>query len=699
MADIDFGDLAKPVSEKPKNIDFGDLAKPVQAAPSDEIAPQKGSTPESRKTTVEAPSSWGEKALGAAQTAYGAITAPIVAGARVLGGKAGEEWAGRQFEGPSTPGSRQVQENIGTAAESSGLNKLGAAFPALMGLHAPRFAPGIGEYAGAQAGRVAAPLGNAARAASGIASDFRGAQIKPAQAAAESLKTQAPGYRVQAAAEARPVLQGVAQEAEQAAAVQEAAGQHSEIAAREHAQRLEQTRQKINEVLDMPQKNSQGEPILSHADNGELTRQAGLAAAQAWRDTRASGGAVSFPKAEAEAAAKEAAGQYVATPDIRADLQSVMKEAEGIPGLQTEIKGYLSALGGKNEIATPQAPGVPGIQHTFSPNAPPPAVAAQPKTFSQLVLVSRFLHDVVNSGNFQGFSAIGQRTALNTANKLDAALEAHTPAYAAAKEEWAANSKPLADMNTKYGKVLEATAGDSREPVVAAQDLPKRLFAEKEGIEIYRRLLAGKDPTPEALAEAEKTTNRLVENWVLAKVPESGAAAAKQIAPGSQLASTLQAVPKVAESLKTRFDTRAALEASSERLAKQADAARASGEKALTASQKQAEATRLISTRIKTDLDNVDILAARPDATSQTEAINGCLSILERERRAGLITPEKYRAAETLISKANIAEEQAITAEQHVKELQERTKRARRIVFGIAGGIAGVGEAKRIFGL
>jgi len=165
------------------------------------------------------------------------------------------------------------------------------------------------------------------------------------------------------------------------------------------------------------------------------------------------------------------------------------------------------------------------------------------------------------------------------------------------------------------------------------------------------------------------------------------------------LASTLQAVPKVAESLKTRFDTRAALEASSERLAKQADAARASGEKALTASQKQAEATRLISTRIKTDLDNVDILAARPDATSQTEAINGCLSILERERRAGLITPEKYRAAETLISKANIAEEQAITAEQHVKELQERTKRARRIVFGIAGGIAGVGEAKRIFGL
>lgn len=602
---------------------------------------EKGSTPESRKTTPEPPESIGQELYGAGEAALNAgasaITAPIGALAEGIAGGRNpvSEQMARMSLPPTTPAGQRYAGNIGNLMRESGIAGLA---PEMAGVtNAARMA--------AQDLPRIPPLPPSVR---DIGSDLTGSRVAPARAAA--------------AAEARPLLQGVSEEARQRAAVEEAAGTHEMNAATARAQRLDQLVQRIDQRVSAPAKNSLGEDVPNLHDTGADLRTVAQGAAEAWRDKRASGGAIAFPKAEAEAAAKEASGQYVQVGGIESDLKTLLNEAKGIPHLENEISGYLSAItGGKSKEPAVAPPTMPGAQHTFVPNVKPKMVTV-PQPFKNLVLVSRFGHDVVNSGNFMGFSAIGQRAAYNMVKKLDAELEKFAPAYAEAKAQWAADSKPLADMNTRFGKVIEGTEGESSLARVSTQDLPGRILGKREGIEVLQKLLGNDE-------KSNATVDKWVENWILKDVQgETGKGALNKIQ-APQREATLSAVPELAAKLKTRFETKSALEESSARLAKQADQARKRGELAASSAQKQAESTRQIASRIDQDLKNIDDLMKYPDKKNQQAAIDGSLAVLARERNAGMISAEKYKAAGDLISRANTLEARAARAQRIAKRI------------------------------
>lgn len=464
---------------------------------------------------------------------------------------------------------------------------------------------------------------------------------------------------------------------ESARASVEGAAAQSETLARteaQHARNMDRVRAHLDDHLAQPRSNSAGESVPNLDQQGNTLRTSMKAAYDSAKEARKTAADIEFQQAKAAAAEKEATGARVDTGDIEKQLQSMKLEAKGIPDLEANIDHMLTSIRGRAAPAV-EPPGL--IAGKYKQAAPPPPARSPGKSFDQLELARRYLNDIAFSGNLEGYPALVRTRARDIAGKLDNAMQQFVPEFGSYKANYAKASEPLHSLDTRLGKAISGAEGGLHGDAyakVAAQDLPARMFAKKEGIDLVVDALAGgKTATAEARSAAAKQVDTMVENWILENTKAmTGAEAGKHLA-APQVGATMSAVPKVAERLATRFESRAALEQNSANL-------KTSAEKASKASADLSEN----STKMRQDLENSDILSRQPDAASKQDALKGYLQVLARARSAGLVTPEKYKATLDLVSRANT--------------LEERTARARGIAKKIAGGGVAVFLGKEYFG-
>ena len=638
------------------------------ASLADQVPRPIGATPESAKNTPEAPEPLEDKIGGmyqaARRTVYG-IPIGFAAGladAVHANGIRDSLDRGLQNAAPLGQAGQRYMGNIqdflrdskieGMAPEFGTVGRLGEAVkldaPMLAGQARRVAAPALeaagnatSKAADAAAGRVAPVLrapGAGMDMARGAISDIRGTQIPPARQAAANAAREA----IEGAAEQKTGIAGA-----------EAA----------RAKTLDAIRARLDQHL------SQRTEVPNLDEQGSTLSSAMKASYEAAKKARQAAADSEFGTARQAAQAKEATGARIDTSAIQSELEKMKADANGIPDLEAGINRMSSAISGRapKPEAPVQAPNISGKYKAALPPSPPvePELG---KTFSQLELSRRYFSDIAYSGALEGYPAIIRNRAREISNMLDKKMQEFVPEFKQYKENYAKNSDPLHSLDTRFGKAITSTEGGLKADAyskVAPQDLPNRLFSKKEGIDlVVDALSGGKNAAPEARAAAEAQVSHMVENWILSDTKElSGEkAVAKLRAP--QMEAALSAVPKVAQRLTSKFESRAALEARSTQLA--ADAKAAQG--------RAAQATEAAN-KMKTDIEMADTLNAMPDASSKEKAFQGYMNALARERSAGLIDPAKYKATMELVSRANT--------------LAERTRLARKI----AGRIAGLGTA------
>ena len=391
---------------------------------------------------------------------------------------------------------------------------------------------------------------------------------------------------------------------------------------------------------------------------GTTVRDAYSGAMDSAKAARAEAADVQFSHARDVAAQKEAAGARIDTAAIEAGVTNLMKQAEGIPGLENGLKNILGAVKG----APPAAPTAPGIWLTpgVAPSVPP---ATKGKTFEQLEFARRYLNDVAFSADLEGFPAILRRQARDVAVKLDEAMQAFVPEFKTYKDNYEKLSEPLESLGTRFGKALSSTEGGMSENAynkVADADLPNRLFAKKDGVELMIDALSGgKSGDKAARAEATKQVNHMVENWIVETTRAKGPAGALARIAAPEMQGTLSAVPEVAAKLGTKFGQAAGVE-------------RAAGQVGKTISSLGERGAKM-----KTDLDMAEAMGDTADA------YNAYVKSLNTGRRAGIIPKQQYDAAIKLVERANTLEEKTATIQRLMK----------RIVYG--GALIGTGAEVR----
>jgi hypothetical protein len=364
-----------------------------------------------------------------------------------------------------------------------------------------------------------------------------------------------------------------------------------------------------------------------------------------------------------EAASKrEAAGERVDVSGVENSLNKMIDLADGIPKLKGELSGMLSSVKGSpaaeaeaSKIILP--PGVP---------RPPVPTAPKGKTFEQLELTRRYLNDIAYSSDMEGYSAIIRGEARTAAKAVDEAMQKFVPEFKTYKDTYRTMSEPLESLGTRFGKAISSTEGGMTESAyskVAGADLPGRLFAKKDGVELMIDALAGgKNAPAEARAAAAKQVDKMVENWIVESTRTKGpSGAVKQLAAPS-MQGTLSAAPGASARLSQRFGEAAKQEATSESLGKTISGLGDRGSK------------------MRTDIQMADELAAQPGAASQQKAYDAYVNALKTGRRAGIVPKQQYEAALSLIDRAATVTEKSAIA----KRLLGR--------IAIVGGLAATGH-------
>lgn len=359
-----------------------------------------------------------------------------------------------------------------------------------------------------------------------------------------------------------------------------------------------------------------------------------------------------IPQAIEEAKKKEATGARVDVSSAVAPLQELMVLAKDTP-LEDKLRGLISAVEGAGKKPVESSiVGVGGKPLTM------PIEKPKPKTFEQLELTARFLKDIGYSSPLEGYGNVIRKAAVKASKELDIALEKFSPKYGTAKSTYAKMSEPLESMNTRLGRAIHGTEGGIKEEAyakVSAQDLPAKIFSKKEGIGLLVDALAGgKGASAEARAQASKQVDGMVENWLLESLrgAKSGEAAlAKMNEP--TMKATLTAVPKVAEKVKSRFETIAGHEKTS-----------ASLEKHAVEAQKRLEVKMGKIQAITKDIETGDRLSSMPDAISKRQALPAYMNALNRGLYAGTITNKQMDIVQGLISRANTLEEKTRIAKK-----------------------------------
>ena len=572
----------------------------------------------------------------------GGLVGPVVgAGRELLTGDFGKGTAERTAQqvqqampnpAASNPNAQKELQSLGKALDKTGLGKLAGI--------GPSEAMALGSLVGPVAGQVGR---NARSAAVETGLD----QIPvPEVSIPDPIKnvvgtifgSQIPGAKKEAIqAVKKAVGEAAAKSGAEGSTATGRAGKLAETQA-ELAKRAEATRSVPPGVQDL---GGQG---------GAIRQQVEAQKESAWQ-ARASMANQEFPKAKAIAAAKEATGQMVDTSKAEAALSTLTKKAEGIPGLETDLNKFLSAIRG---------PAAAEPKPQWSPvSITQPAKTASGKTFDQLEITRRYLNDVANSGPFEGYGSIVKRAAAEAAAEIDTAMQKFVPEFKAYKDRYAAMSQPMNFINTRLGKALLGTEGGLQGDAfakVAPQDLPGKLFAKRDGQSMLVEILAGgPDAAPAAKVAAAQKVNQMVENWILETTRPKSAAGALEHMQQPQMTATMAGSP-VKEALEKKFGSAARMETQ----AKEAgDLAKGLGEKGKAAT-KVAEDMRL---KIKT----ADLKAAQPGKSSQEEAFRGYKSALESAWKDGAIPEPQYKAALALFDRAATLEEQTKSAQRIAK--------------------------------
>lgn len=201
-------------------------------------------------------------------------------------------------------------------------------------------------------------------------------------------------------------------------------------------------------------------------------------------------------KGEAFSAAKtkEQAGDRIANTNsyqnLKKEIENMIKDPDtglvGVPGSTgTKIGELRNILKG---TAVDEATGV---------------VVSNDLSFQGMERLRRQLSDRAYGFPETGFDAIGQQEAGAFAKKIAAAMEEFSPGYKKFLDQYKKDSEPLQIFKTKVGKVFEEQLpGATGYAKVASQDIPKKVFANRESYQGLVEALGGNQQL--AQAEARK---------------------------------------------------------------------------------------------------------------------------------------------------------------------------------------------------
>ena len=380
-----------------------------------------------------------------------------------------------------------------------------------------------------------------------------------------------------------------------------------------------------------------------------------------------------FNQVKADAAAKEATGARVNTQGAEEALKAFSKEAEGIPELRDQATKMLSAIRGKPAVAAPKVTGNQpwiGVGETV---APEPAG----KTFEQLELTRRYLNDIAYSGDMEGYSAIVKGKARDTAHAIDSAMQEFLPSFGEYKTTYRTMSEPLDSLNTRLGKALSGTEGGlqgTEYSKIAKADLPNKLFAKKEGIDLLTDAIAGgKNAPAEARAAAKLKVNGMVEDWIAESVRQKTSKAASNFVAAPKMQSALDG--RVPPSIENMIARKGQLEGRVESFGSKAKGLEAEAETKIKTAQ----------TRFTDKIAKGDYLAQHP--AFQADAYAEYRSALTTAGSAKLIPETQFKAALKLLNDAATMEEKTETARRLVKKMG---------LYG-AGTVGAAYEGTRLF--
>jgi hypothetical protein len=591
-------------------------------------------------------SSIGKKLLGAGDAALtvgtGIASAIPRAVSSIYGGDISDKVGDMMTWHPRTELGKRYVGNVGQAVEKSGIGDL----PPTMGGITNSFAP-LGAAAAptlAKAAKYASPIATLApisKKAGEVISAIPG--VEKAGEALGKIKGKIPGPSDlfgKPAAKARNEAAEVAKGAVKASAEDQAGiAQNAEL----KAQALEDTSGKLAGQAKLPE-------TADLSKQGEGIRGAFSAKIEEARTARTAKADTMFQKARDAAAAKEASGQRIDVTEAKKSIDKMLEQSQGIPDLHRGLANFSSAIG------------------EVGPNA---------KTFEQMELTRRYLNDIAYGADVEGYSAIIRNEAKDAAKAIDKAMGEFVPEFQAYKDTYKKMSEPLESLGTKIGNAITGTEGggsDRAYSKVAAQDLPGKIFAKKEGIDLMVDALAGgKNAEPAARAAAQATVNDMVVNWITESSSAKTPQAMLQHILTPQVRATLSNNPQVYDALKQQFTRLSGLVNQSDELKNVAKQLRTTGSAA------QANANKM-----KTSLDMAESLAKQPGKKAQADAYSEYVKALNTARKANFIPPEKYEAAITMIDRAST--------------MEEKTALARKIALGIGVSAVGIETGKVLLG-
>lgn len=407
-----------------------------------------------------------------------------------------------------------------------------------------------------------------------------------------------------------------------------------------------------------------GRPTLDV--QGESARSAFTNAMSVAEQARKKVADPAYEHARAAAAAKEAGGARVDVSDATKEIANMRDLAENIP----ELKAKLTSIINSAEGVKPPGASTPAIlDHTGKPMAP---TMPEGLTYEQLSLAARRARDIAYGADMEGYGSVVRRAAQDFSKKLDTALANFVPEHRAAANIYREMSKPMDALGTRYGRAISETEGGLGGDVytkVAAQDIPGRLFKNKEGINLLVDALSGgKDATPAVRAANQARVDTMVEHYIMEGARGGDAARVGSDALRSTVTppatATLNAVPSVKARVADQLTGEAGKQTAAAEARTGATAARSASESAATSK------ASVDSAIAKAD---ADLAAGSHDA-----AYKGYVSAM-RQSMAG--DPDRYRAALALIERADT--------------LQARTDKARRIarMLATAAGLGVAGKA------
>ena len=533
------------------------------------------------------------------------------------------------------------QTGKGLAAATAGgaaLGGLGANVKNEAEMHgaSPQTANAIEMATMVAVGGLAAGAKPSARAIKELADVYRGLGVKDAAAKAEAAITQA----------AQKTMGSVRSTA--------ASAKLEEYKQKAIVEGAMKQRQAVDAQLAAPKPQGQ-----TYGETGKILENSFKSIIDDASAQRAIVGAENFKAVEAAASAKEAQGKFADTSEAYKHVEEIMRHVKDVPELQNKVSVFAKLLKGdtsKQQTLVLDQYGKPLVTDT----------SGSQKTFKNLEFARRYFNDVAYGGNTDGFGGISPKIAKDVVKALDKSMGEFVPEFKAYKDTWRKMSEPLEAQNTKLGELMYSREGGltGTYSKVADKDLPGKVFASKESIQLYTDALAGgRNAAPEAKAAASKTVQELALKYFQERTREMTPDAILGLTKNPKMADVMESLPGVKSSLGKGAQRDLSLMDKSRSLADQEKKAAAAAEqyRKKVADFKEARA------EIRENLFRADTLARQQSTKSQNDAVTLYKSILNKARDTGGLSKEDYSQMVQMIDQVEVGKERAIFAHRLVK--------------------------------